>query len=77
MANRCLLHHIDLEKFKEWLCKNGWMLETPKGFWEVLRARKDGRKDPLIIYERYNSKQHYTVMDRDVSIVRKFISDKE
>ena len=50
MADRSRLHITKLEDFKEWLIKDGWVIEKPKGTWEVLRARKENRRNPLIIY---------------------------
>ena len=44
MADRHRLHISKFEDFKAWLLKDGWDIEEPKGTWEVLRARKLGRK---------------------------------
>lgn len=75
MANRCILHKTHLEDFKRWLIDNGWSLAETKGDYEVLRARKDGRQHPLIIFEKIDAKQHYSVMDRDVWVVKTFLSE--
>lgn len=72
MANRNLLHKSKLTAFEVWLVTNGWTLEDPKGELEVLRARKDGRKAPLIIYDQLSS-EHYSVQNRDAGVVRAFI----
>lgn len=72
MANRQLLHKSKLSTFSTWLVWAGWTLEEPKGELEVLRARKDGRKAPLIIYDQLSS-EHYSVQNRDVGVVRAFI----
>ena len=44
MANRNLLHISKVKDFEEWLKKDGWTIEETKCLYEVLRARKDGRK---------------------------------
>ena len=45
-----------------------------------LRARKEGRKNPLIIYKRLNTNNggeliHYTLQDRDVNIYWNFLKE--
>ena len=62
-----------LEKFKQWLIDDGWNIEAPKGDWEVLRARKPGRKNPLIIYTKMDVKEHLSVMSRDASVLSAFL----
>lgn len=52
MANRHTLHISKLEDFKDWLIKDGWEIEESQGFYEVLRARKPERKNPLIVYKK-------------------------
>ena len=75
MANRSRLHINKLEDFKEWLVKDGWNIEEPKGTWEVLRARKEGRKNPLIVYCKMEAKEHYSIMDRDSGVIGAFLRD--
>lgn len=75
MANRHTLHISKLEDFKKWLVKDGWEIEEPKGIYEVLRARKLGRKNPLIIYTKSDAKEHLSLMDRDSSVVGAFLRD--
>ena len=72
MATRHVLHRKYLDNFKEWLNNNGWTIEPNKGEWEVLRARKVGRKKPLIIYDRLEG-DHFSFMDRDYGVVKAFI----
>lgn len=75
MANRHMLHINKLEDFKEWLVKDGWEIEEPKGNYEVLRARKAGRKNPLIVYTKTDTKEHLSLMDRDGGVVGAFLRD--
>lgn len=75
MANIHMLHISKLEDFKEWLLKYGWEIEEPKGIYEVLRARKAGRKNPLIVYTKADAKEHLSLMDRDSWVVGAFLRD--
>lgn len=77
MADRHRLHISKLEDFKEWLIKDGWDLEEPKGTWEALRARKSGRKNPLIVYTKMDAKEHLSVMDRDSGVIGAFLRDSK
>ena len=75
MANRHTLHISKLEDFKKWLVKDGWEIEEPKGIYEVLRARKYGRQNPLIVYTKADVKEHLSVMDRDSGVIGAFLKD--
>ena len=75
MANRHTLHISKLEDFKEWLVKDGWEIEEPKGIWEVLRAGKSGRQNPLMVYRKADAKEHLSIMDRDSDVVGAFLRD--
>lgn len=77
MAKRNVLHKNLLEDFQKWLVADGWEIEKPKGIYEVLRARKAGRQQPLIVYTKADAKEHLTVMDRDFENVRAFLRDKK
>lgn len=78
--NRHTLAVSHLDKFKEWLSANGWQIQNTKGDYEVLRAVKAGLRYPLIVYRRCctdngNQLVHFSVLNRDMSIVRAFIKD--
>ena len=82
MANRHTLSVNKLQEFKEWLKRNGWIIQEPKGFYEVLRADKKGRKFPLIVYWRKatnNNKElvHYTVLDRDMGVIKAYLKERK
>ena len=82
MANRHILSTTRINEFKTYLLSKGYNIEEPKGNYEVLRATKRGRKHPLIVYERSSTVAgttlvHYTVMDRDLAVVRSFINSKK
>ena len=71
MANRNTLHSNKLDVFRKWLIKD----EEPKGIWEVLRAKKAGRQNPLIVYQKMN-KEHLSVLDRDIDVIKRFLQEK-
>ena len=78
MANRHTLSVGNFDNFKQWLISEGWQIQEPKGFYEVLRATKEGRKHPLIVYKRHDTNRgtelvHYTVADRDMGVVRAYL----
>lgn len=72
MAMRNLLHQSKLGAFERWLENDGWTICAVKGFYEVLRAKKNGRY--LLVYRKLDAKEHYSVMDADCGIVRKFLA---
>lgn len=74
MAVRSMLHHSHIEPLKKWLINDGWTIQDTKGFYEVLRATKDGKR-PLIVYTKLNAKEHYSIDERDMSVIRAFIRD--
>ena len=76
MANRHTLHSNKLDALRTWLIKTGWTIEETKGIWEVLRAKKAGRQNPLIVYQKTN-KEHLSVLDRDIDIIKDFLRDNK
>ena len=74
MAIRSILHHSHIEPLKKWLINDEWTIQNTKGFYEVLRATKDGKR-PLIVYTKLNAKEHYSIDERNMSIIRAFIRD--
>ena len=74
MANRHTLHKSKLTAFSDWLISDGWKIEDTKGFYEVLRAKKGKRV--LIVYERLDMKEHYSLSDHDNCIVRRFLRER-
>lgn len=76
MASRELLHASKLNDFGKWIEEQGYMiLPTSKNPYEVLRAKKD--KDTVIIYQKKDSKEHLSVMDKDYSLIRRFINESK
>lgn len=73
MAERSLLHKSKLQDFKQWLIKDGWKIESTKGYYEALRATKLGKKRPLIVYDKLDSKEHYSIDNRDLGLIIQFI----
>lgn len=82
MANRNTLSVNKLEDFKEWLISDGWRLHRTKGVYEVLRATKDGKPLPLIVYRRNDTNNggtlvHYTFADRDCGVLRAYLKARK
>ena len=82
MANRSTLSVNKIDEFKAWLEKDGWQIQETKGFYEVLRAVKQGRKHPLLVYFRHDTNNetklvHYTVLDRDIGVVWEYLKEKK
>ena len=72
MATRSMLHQSKLKNFELFLVNKGYaIVEVSKNPYEVLRAKKD--KDTVIVYKKANSKEHLSVMDKDVPLVNEFI----
>lgn len=81
MANRHTLAVKALDDFKAWLVADGWKVQEPKGYYEALRATKEGRKHTMIVYRRHDTNGgkelvHYTVADRDCGVVGAYIRDR-
>lgn len=81
MANRHTLSVDSIDHFKKWLISDGWQTQEPKGYYEVLRATKEGKKHPLVVYKRHDTNGgkelvHFTVADRDMGVVRAFLKTK-
>jgi len=76
MADRALLHRNKLDAFREWLIADGWTIDkiSPKEVFKVLQARKEGRRSPLMVYDRLRGK-HLSLLDRDRGVVWAFIQD--
>ena len=82
MANRNTLCVEKLDDFKEWLISDGWEIQQPKGYYEVLRATKQSKKHPLIVYKRLdtnggNNLVHYTIQEKDVGVLRAYLKARK
>lgn len=74
MATRAMLHKDKLGQLEDWLEEQGYMiLATSKNPYEVLRAKKDD--DLVIIYIKASAKEHLSVMEKDYSLIRKFMKE--
>lgn len=73
MAERCLLHKNKLDLLKWWLSSRGYEIQATKGFYEVLRAKKD--KSTVIVYKKDNAKEHLSVQQKDYRLIRQFIRE--
>ena len=82
MADRHTLSVNKIDDFKQWLVNNGWLLQETKGVYEVLRAYKQGRGCPMIIYGRDTTNGnaqlvHFTVLDSDMPVVKQYLRCKK
>lgn len=76
MANRHTLHINAIDDFKKWLVSDGWELQTPKGYYEVIRAKKGKRI--FIAFEQLKDKlQHLSTTDKDARIIYEYIKSKK
>jgi ABC-type hemin transport system substrate-binding protein len=62
---RALLHLSKIDDFARWAAQQGWVREPNKGYYEVLRLRKEGRtkrgrRKPMIFYRRHRG-DHVTI----------------
>lgn len=71
MANRHLLHKNKIPKFKSFLEQEGYEILPTKDPYEVLRAK--GPEGTIVIFARHDAKEHCSVMDKDVWLVKKFL----
>lgn len=77
MAKRNVLHISKLENLKKWLVKDGWqLLPLSNNHYEVLRAGKAGRQNPLVIYSSKSS-EHLSFADRDMPVIGAFLKEQK
>lgn len=77
MAKRNVLHISKLEDLKKWLVGDGWeLLSLSNNPYEVLRASKAGKQNPLIIYLGKSS-EHLSFAERDMPVIGAFLRDKK
>ncbi len=77
MAKRNVLHISKLEDLKKWLVGDGWeLLSLSNNPYEVLRASKAGKQNPLIIYLGKSS-EHLSFADRNMPVIGAFLRDKK
>ena len=77
MAKRNVLHISKLEDLKKWLVNDGWdLIPLSNNPYEVLKASKAGKQNPLIIYSGKSS-EHLSFADRDMPVIGAFLRDKK
>ena len=70
MKNRMIVKHGMLNDLENYLKKSGWVVETPVGKYEVLRARKNGYPRPLLVYDRSSGGCGYSIDERDMPVYK-------
>lgn len=77
MAKRNVLHVSKLENLKKWLVQDEWnILPISNNPYEVLRATKTGKQNPLIIFSG-KSGEHLSFADRDMPVIGAFLRDEK
>lgn len=76
MANRNLLHKSKLGNFITWCFENKIPTRPGKGSFEVLQVY-DKRLGWGVIFEKIDAKEHYTVSDKVMPIVRRYIGRRK
>jgi hypothetical protein len=74
MASRCTLHINKLETFKTWLLKNNIQFRPGKGDFQVLQV-ETSKNGFQCIYFRHEMPEHYTVQDKLMPLVKRFIRE--
>lgn len=72
--SRAMLHRNDLSAINRWLKLDGWKVSDPKGYWEVIRAKKGKRW--FIAYDRDRG-DHFTVQGDMMRVVSDFLRWKK
>lgn len=73
MAERGILHTKHLEAFAGFLEKQGFTKQPlSKNPYEVLRMKKIGGRHTVVLFKKADAKEHLSVMDKDMPLVRKF-----
>ena len=72
--SRNLLHKSKLENFKTWLMKEGIQFRPGRGDFEVIQIFTKNRHNPWqCIFDRLDTKEHYTVAAPLEGLVYEFI----
>lgn len=75
MRNRCKLHLTKIEDFVDFVSELGYKREPTKGFYEVLRIRRDQDEPPVLFFTRVGT-DHATVYGKGMSLVDKYLRTK-
>ncbi len=76
MANRNTLHVKKLDAFKHWLDENGFAYRAGKGEYQVLQVQTD-RDGWQVIFRRNDMPEHYSVNDKLMYLVQRFLGDSK
>ena len=76
MAARDILHLTKINDFMTWLDKRGIDFRGGVGPFQVLQV-KTPRNGWQPIYQRDSAKEHYTVTDKLLPLVRQFIAQSK
>lgn len=75
MAARNILHISQLEAFTAYLLEKGYRHQPPsRNEYEILRMKKG--RHVVVLFKRLNSKEHLSVMDKDLWLVFNFFGER-
>ena len=77
MAIRCLLHKNKLKELKSWLSSQDLEWREGQGPYQLMQIRKPRLDGWDVIYERNDMKEHVTVVEPLIPLVRRFISESQ
>lgn len=73
---RNTLHKSKLEAFKQWLVEHNIDTRPGKGDWQVLQV-KTLNAGWQCVFERIDMKEHFSVNNKLLPLVKRFINDKK
>lgn len=73
---RCTLHLTHLEPFKAWLQEQGIAYRAGKGDWQVLQVQTP-RFGWQVVFSRADMPEHYSVNEKLMPTVRKFLESRK
>jgi hypothetical protein len=73
---RCLLHKTKLKEFIEWCEKNNIAIRDGKDQWQVLQVCTENF-GWQVIFNILDSPEHYSINEKLIPTVKRFIYDKE
>lgn len=66
-----------LDSLKKWLIAEGWKIEKSRCSYEVLRATKEGRTVPFLVFVKRGEEKYAEVVDRGNKTIDAFINRKK
>ena len=74
--SRSGLHMNKVEEFKQYCLNKGWVEESLKGDYEVLRMKHEHFVGPLIVHVTMRAKEHVTIWGHSLTMYQQYRRDK-